>query len=109
MSRTSILVAGLMLFGLSLPLALRLVPMNKVYGFRTAISMKSDENWYAVNAVGGRRLALWALPIIVLGAAGWFIPEHYREAYARYSPFLVFGLVAIALISVGMWSRRHLP
>lgn len=109
MSRTSILIAGLLLFLLSLPLALRWVPMNKYYGFRTAVAMKSDEHWYAVNACGGRRLAWWSLPIIALGIAGWFIPDQYREAYARYTPFFVFGVVAIAFISVGLWSRRYLP
>ena len=47
--------------------------------------------------------------IIAIGIAGWFIPESYREAYSRYTPFLVFGMVAIAFISVGVWSRRSLP
>ena len=109
MSRVSILIAGLLLLLLSLPLAFGWVPMNKYYGFRTAVSMKSDDNWYAVNGCGGRRLAWWSLPVIAIGIAGWFIPEDYREAYARYTPFLVFGVVAIAFISVGVWSRRYLP
>ncbi|MCX6929683.1 MAG: SdpI family protein [Verrucomicrobia bacterium] len=109
MSRTSILIAGLLLLLLNLPLAFGWVPRNKYYGFRTAVSMKSDEHWYAVNACGGRRLAWWSMPVIAIGIAGWFIPENYREAYARYTPFLVFGAVAIAFISVGVWSRRSLP
>ena len=109
MSRTSILVAGLILLFLNLPLAFRMVPMNKYYGFRTAASMKSDKNWYAINAWGGRFLACWSLVVIAIGVAGFYLPANYRDAYGRYVAFVVIGLVALAFISVGIWSRRHIP
>src|SRR5512133_963465 len=109
MGRSSILIAGVLMFLFSVPLALRKVPMNKYYGFRTAISTKSDQNWYAVNAHAGRMMMLWSLAIIGFGAAGWVIPEAYRELYKRWSPLVVVGIVALAFVSIGAWSRRYLP
>jgi uncharacterized membrane protein AbrB (regulator of aidB expression) len=109
MGRASILIAGVLMFLFSVPLALRKVPMNKYYGFRTSVSMKSAENWYAVNARAGRSLMFWSLAIVALGAAGWVIPEANRELYRRWSPFLVIGIVALAFFTIGAWSRRYLP
>ena len=106
MSRTTILLAGIALFLLCLPLALRLIPLNHFYGYRTAVSMRSEENWYAMNAGFGWRGMLWSLPIIVLGAAGWFIPDSYGEGYTRYSPFIIGGIVILAFITISLWSRR---
>lgn len=38
---------------LSLPLALRLIGPNPVYGYRTSTSMASPELWYKANAYAG--------------------------------------------------------
>ncbi len=34
---------------LGIPLALKLVPPNRVYGYRTATTFASPEAWYQVN------------------------------------------------------------
>ena len=38
---------------LFLPLALRMVGPNSIYGYRTARSLSSPEAWYAANATAG--------------------------------------------------------
>lgn len=40
----------------SIPLALRMVPRNPVYGYRTRSSMANDEIWYSANAYFARAL-----------------------------------------------------
>jgi uncharacterized membrane protein len=37
----------------SIPLALRMVPMNRIFGIRLEKAYASSENWYALNAFGG--------------------------------------------------------
>ena len=42
----------------ALPLALRLIPRNWVYGFRTRATLADEAVWYDVNAYFGRGLLL---------------------------------------------------
>jgi len=44
--------AGLFVL-LAIPLVLRKVPRNLIYGYRTARTLKSDEVWYPANAFFG--------------------------------------------------------
>ena len=55
-SLITILGVSLLLAALAVPLALRLVPRNAVYGFRTRATMANDELWLSANAYFGRRL-----------------------------------------------------
>jgi hypothetical protein len=48
---------GVLLFGLSLPLVLRKVPMNDLYGIRIPAALESEQRWYDINAYGGRQFA----------------------------------------------------
>lgn len=55
-SLITILGVSLLLVALAVPLALRLVPRNAVYGFRTRATMANDELWLSANAYFGQRL-----------------------------------------------------
>ena len=57
---------------LSVPLILRLVKPNLIYGFRTPLTLSSPEIWYPANAFAG-----WALLIasLVSSAGFWLVPE----------------------------------
>ena len=107
MGRVSLLVAGLLLFFVSIPLALRKVPMNRYYGFRTAAAFKSEQDWYDINAYAGKQMAFWSLLLIAAGIAGFFLPPEYKEMYERWSPIFLVAVIVIALIRVSIWSRRH--
>lgn len=50
----TILGCNALLALVSLPLALRKVPRNRVYGYRTRASLASDAVWYDANAYFGR-------------------------------------------------------
>ena len=67
---------GPRLLVLSVPLMLRWVPRNRLYGFRVPATLRDDEVWYAINASTGRQtvglgclmVALeFVLPLAVLG------------------------------------------
>ncbi|HEX8063239.1 MAG TPA: SdpI family protein [Allosphingosinicella sp.] len=69
-----LLVAPLLIAAVSLPMALGVVPPNRVYGFRTSASLASPEVWYSSN--------LWAGGTgVALGLAGAFLT--YRMLKSR--------------------------
>jgi len=92
---------------LNLPLVMRKVPMNRFYGFRTEVAFRSEQAWYDVNASGGWTLLLTGILMVLLGLAGFHIPEQYRSAYDRYAPLIVVGLISLALLRFVLWSRRY--
>lgn len=51
----------------SLPLVLRAVPMNRLYGIRIPKAFESEINWYAINAYGGRLLLPYGLAVVAFG------------------------------------------
>jgi uncharacterized membrane protein len=52
----TILGCDAILAGIAVPLALKKVPRNVVYGFRTPATLSDDRIWYEANAHFGRRL-----------------------------------------------------
>jgi hypothetical protein len=51
---------------IALPLALRKVPRNRLYGVRTRRTMADDRVWYETNAYGGRGLLVASAVSIVI-------------------------------------------
>jgi hypothetical protein len=58
---------GLLTAALAIPLILRKVPMNRYYGIRIPKAFKSDENWYDINAYGGKVFLAYGLLLTVFG------------------------------------------
>src|SRR5688572_18081197 len=73
---------GIVIFGLAIPLILRRVPPNGVYGVRTKASFASESDWYRINSIGGRHLAVSGLLILIVGAVGFFLPMSMFSAYS---------------------------
>ncbi len=65
---------GLLFMLLCIPLMRRTIPMNHVYGFRIPKAFRSDEDWYAINAYGGRALFWWSFALIASGVAKLVFP-----------------------------------
>jgi len=88
---------------LAIPLMLRMVPRNVVYGYRTRATLADDVVWYEANAYFGRALLMAsifsALTIFIL----------YRGEYLSPRAFLnvsVVVLVAPSAIAGLATSRR---
>ncbi|MDZ4405240.1 protein kinase [Prosthecobacter sp.] len=98
---------GCLLFLLSLPLWLRLVPMNSFYGVRLPSTFASDERWYAVNAVFGKHLTWWSLAVIAAGIAGFYQLPRHQDAYPWAAITLTLVAVAAAVAATLIWMHRH--
>ena len=65
-SRKLLAFPPLIIAAISLPMALRLIPPNRIYGFRTAASLASRDVWYTSN--------FWAgMTGVALGITGAFL------------------------------------
>jgi hypothetical protein len=98
---------GCLLFVLSLPLWLRLVPMNSFYGVRLPSTFVSDERWYDVNAVFGRHLTWWSLTVVGAGIAGFYQLPRHQDAYPWAAITLTLVAVAASVVSTLWWMRQH--
>jgi len=106
---TKFLIIGGVLLLLSLPLMFRMVPMNRVYGFRIKAAYESEKNWYDINARGGKLLSIGALVILLIGAAGYFVPEKYTLIYIGVAAIVTFAAIVISLLCVAAWQKQAGP
>jgi hypothetical protein len=78
---------------ISLPLILRLVPPNGIYGFRTRATLSSRAAWYSANAFHG-----WALlGAAVIGATVLIVLPGTSKRWTLWSAFVVPVACAIAV------------
>lgn len=78
---------------ISVPLILRLVPPNGIYGFRTGGTLSGRGAWYAANAFHG-----WALLVAaVIGAAVLMVLPDTSRRWILWSAFILPVACAIAL------------
>lgn len=98
---------GLVLFCVSVPLWMRIVPMNAFYGVRTASTLASAARWFDVNAYFGSQGFWWSLALMVAGVAGFFQLPRHQDSYSWAA--LALSLVAIGAVVVSMlwWMRQH--
>ena len=87
----SILICDIVFAVIAVPLILRKVPRNKIYGFRTPATLRDDRVWYEANACFGKAFlcssAVSALLMVWLRFSGMFSGKDFLNA-------AVFVLVA---------------
>src|SRR3954469_25471931 len=59
-------IPAILILVLALPLILRLIPPNRVYGIRTAKTISDSERWYRANHFGGWVLLLASALYLVI-------------------------------------------
>lgn len=90
----------------SIPLVLRKVPRNHWYGIRVRKAFVSDDNWYAINAVGGWLFILFGT---FLMAVGWFSRGIAPAPDSVWAPvFMVIPLLALipVILMINLLARR---
>src|SRR5688572_2710664 len=96
---------GPVLILLSIPLLLRWVPRNWVYGFRIAATLRSDAVWYDANALFARHALLLGLLMVALE---FTLPPSIRISTLR--AVALIGLVAIVVAdwrTANRWARER--
>ena len=95
------LVVPLIIIAVSIPMIVRLVPRNGLYGFRTPYTFSSDDVWYRANRIAGIALCIagcaWAGAAVLLPAI--VSSQEDARAMAR-----TFGYVALLMaVAVSFW------
>jgi uncharacterized membrane protein len=98
------LIAGLLLIGLSIPLILKKVKPNALYGFRLQQTLDDPQVWYAVNAYSGKWLLVAGIATIVAAIGFYLIPGISLDAYA----LACLGVVGTLLVIGFVQSIRYL-
>lgn len=98
---------GLVLFSLSVPLWMRMVPMNSFYGVRTASTLASAARWFDVNAYFGSQGFWWSLALIVAGVAGFSQLPRHQDSYSWAALALSLVAIGAAVVSTLWWMRQH--
>jgi uncharacterized membrane protein len=88
------LSSGLLLCALSIPLILRRVPPNSVYGFRIPATLRDANLWYAVNRYAGRWLLGAGAAIVIAAALLYLVPGISLDHYA-------LGELAVVVLGLG--------
>lgn len=70
---------GVLIIAISVPLVQKRIAMNDWYGIRFKKSFASDDNWYKINAYGGKQLIVWSVLLIAFGVATFFMPLHGKK------------------------------
>src|SRR5687767_5853326 len=99
----SLLVACAILAAFAVPLMLRLIPPNPIYGVRTERTLTRQATWFEVNAFAGRAL------LVAAGVAALLIML-YQGTWLRpgWAQALVLLLAIAAAIAATLVFERRL-
>lgn len=99
-------IAGLLILS-GLPMALKLIPYNRYFGYRTELALSSEPLWYSMNQTAGilfviggclSLAALWLLSYLhANGRLTW--SEQTRQLIAALVP-AGFAVIAIAITRI---------
>jgi SdpI/YfhL protein family len=93
----------------SLPLILKKVPMNPAYGIRMRKAFVSPNNWYALNAFGGKLFFGVGLLLILFGLLS---QDMAPQPTSIWAPVFLIVPLAVAIIPVAILLNvfaRQLP
>lgn len=101
---------GPILVLLSIPMMLRWVPPNPLYGFRIPATCKNKSVWYDANALSGRHFFLLGLLLVALDLAlplaGWSDAVR-RDVFWTISMAGLVTIVAADWRTANRWSRER--
>ena len=90
---------GPLLVVLSIPLILRWVPRNRVYGFRVAATLRDDGIWYEINAHSARQLCALGLVMVAL--------EFVLPLTVRNVVLTGIAISGLGVITIVNWRRAN--
>jgi hypothetical protein len=101
------IIGGLLLILLAIPLVLRKVRPNPLYGFRVQWTLDDPELWYSVNSYSAKWLIFVGL-CAILGAIGFaLIPGISLSAYAFANLGIFTASFGFALIQSIRFLRKQ--
>jgi uncharacterized membrane protein len=98
-------VCGVSVAVAGIPLSLRRIPPNRLYGLRIPSTLQDEHVWYEANAKTGRDLiVVGALQVVLALLLGW-LPGLDEDGYALLNA-VIFGSLVLTSTAVG-WRRAR--
>jgi len=95
------LVMPVALILLVIPLILEKIPRNRLYGFRTAYTMSSDEVWFRANKILGVALLIAGFVWLCLGM---LLPAVMASLQSAINLARLFGMGSVILaLAASLW------
>ena len=101
----TILGCSALLFLIAIPLALRVVPRNVIYGFRTLATLSDDAVWFEANAHFGRRLLVASLCGALAACLIYWFQPFSPQIYLPISLFVLVAPPLLAALSTARYIR----
>lgn len=99
------LFTSAVLVGSGIPLMLRKVGRNKLFGLRTKLTMSDDEIWFAANQVAGRWLIITGVGTAVSAVAGILAGMNETESATLVTGGLLTGISLCVIASLAEQRR----
>jgi uncharacterized membrane protein len=96
---------GLLLAALSVPLILRKIGPNPLYGFRVKRTLEDPAVWYPVNAYAAKRLLVVGLVISVSAILLYFVPGVEVLVYALAIAGIGLAGLSVAVVQSFLFLR----
>ena len=90
--------SGVLLSLVAVPLMLRRVAPNPLYGFRVEKTLNNPKIWYAVNAYSGRQLFWIGLGTVAVALGLSFVPRLDVGTYSILCAAFTLGALGISLV-----------
>jgi uncharacterized membrane protein len=97
------IASGLLLIAAGIPLWLRRVPRNALYGVRFASTLWDDRIWYEINARCGRYLVVIGAGYLALLAAALLFGRSWSMPFRLLAPTV--ALVVALIVNTILLSR----
>ena len=101
-------LVGVLLFAVGIPLVLKLVPPNPVYGVRTAKAFSSLEVWYAANRSAGITMAITGIVIAVVALVGPRLLADYSEGARVLTVGAILIFAVVVMVVRILWQVRRM-
>ena len=98
--RIAVTLACALIAALSIPLLLRRVPPNGLYGFRTPRTLSSPDIWYPANVFSARAMLIG---VAVTAALTWIVPAGWHES----APVWILLASVLTVLGVSLWHLRR--
>jgi uncharacterized membrane protein len=98
--------AGLLLAGLSIPLILKKIKPNGLYGFRVPQTLDNPKVWYEVNQYSGKWLLVGGIAIVIAAIGLYLLPGISVDGYALAILGVVIGVLGVGLVQSVRYLKR---
>lgn len=96
---------GLLFAGLGIPMILRRVPPNRIYGLRVPATFADEQVWYEANAKSGWDLVILGVALAILAPLLWASGWDEAVCSIAWSVAALVGALAMSFVGIRRANR----